>query len=71
MNILIENKQFKAINEIKSFLDAQNFYGDKYQMSRQKQINASKFWVNYFLPEDTKNLPKLREKIQKYFYMIK
>lgn len=71
MNILIENKQFKAVNEIKTFLDAQNFYGDKYQMSRQKQINAAKFWINHFLPEDTKNLPKLREKIQKYFYMIK
>jgi 23S rRNA U2552 (ribose-2'-O)-methylase RlmE/FtsJ len=66
-NIKIENEQFKAINEIISFINAQLFYGDAVQMKRQKQINAAKFWIAHFFPEDTKDLEKSRTFLRKYF----
>jgi len=48
-NDLIENKQFKAIGQILTFVIAQNFYGDNYQKAREEQIEASKFWTDIFL----------------------
>ncbi len=66
LNVKIENENFKAINEIISFINAQNFYGDTYQMNRQKQINAAKFWISYFFPKDN-NLNKARSELKKYF----
>jgi len=66
-NIKIENEQFKAINEIIRFIDAQNYYGDTYQMNRQKQINAAKFWNSAFLPKDKNSLESNRKYIKKYF----
>lgn len=48
-NNQIENKQFKAIGQILSFVSAQNFYGDIYQKSREEQIEAAKFWTELFL----------------------
>jgi predicted nucleotide-binding protein (sugar kinase/HSP70/actin superfamily) len=48
-NTLIENKQFKAIGQILTFVAAQNFYGDIYQKAREEQIEAAKFWTELFL----------------------
>jgi hypothetical protein len=48
-NDLLENKQFKAIGQILTFVASQNFYGDLYQKSREEQILASKFWGDLFL----------------------
>ena len=71
INTQIENKQFRAINEIATFVEEQNFYGDKYQMNRQKQINSAKFWINHFFPEESKDLEKSRQKIREYIYLDK
>ncbi len=67
LNVDIENKQFKAINEMVSFIQAQNFYGDTYQMNRQKQINASKFWINNFFPKDNE-LKEKKKFLNNYFF---
>lgn len=48
-NNQIENKQFKAIGQILTFVLAQNFYGDVYQKAREEQIEAAKFWTDLFL----------------------
>jgi 23S rRNA U2552 (ribose-2'-O)-methylase RlmE/FtsJ len=66
LNVKIENEQFKAINQIVAFIKAQNFYGDTYQMNRQKQINAAKFWISHFFPKDDE-LEKSRYALKKYF----
>ena len=66
LNVKIENVQFKSINEIISFIDAHNYYGDTYQTNRQKQISAAKFWITHFFPKDT-NLNKSRIALKKYF----
>jgi hypothetical protein len=52
-NNLIENKQFKAIGQILTFVASQNFYGDNYQKAREEQIEASKFWTDLFLMSST------------------
>jgi len=67
VNVRIENEQFKAINEIISFINAQLFYGDMVMMKRQKQINAAKFWTTSFFPEDAKDLDKSKKYLKKYF----
>ncbi|AYV78767.1 MAG: FtsJ-like methyltransferase [Edafosvirus sp.] len=53
LNTTIANKQLIAINEIVSFIQAQNYYGDTYQQRRNMQIDASKYWVSSFYPEKT------------------
>lgn len=54
VNIKIMNVQFKAINAIVDFLNKQNFYGDVYQLARQHQIEASKYWIDLFYPSNQK-----------------
>lgn len=61
-NIKIENEQFKSINQIITFINEQNYYGDKYQTSRQNQINAANFWINHFFPNDYDTLLENRKK---------
>ncbi|AYV83567.1 MAG: FtsJ-like methyltransferase [Hyperionvirus sp.] len=53
-NTTIANRQLKSINEIKEFIDMQNYYGDVYQMRRQMQIDASKYWIGRFMVERDK-----------------
>lgn len=50
-NKTIANKQLKSINDITTFINAQNYYGDIYQMHRQLQIDANKYWIKLFMPE--------------------
>ena len=57
INTKIANKQFKQINEIVDFINNQNYHGDNYQMRRQIQINANRYWISHFFPDkkDTKD----------------
>jgi hypothetical protein len=50
-NTYIANRQVKSINEIVEFIKAQNYYGDVYQMHRQMQVDASKYWISMFMPD--------------------
>jgi 23S rRNA methylase len=50
LNNNIANKQVKSINEIVGFIKDQNYYGDVYQMRRQMQIDASKYWISLYFP---------------------
>jgi hypothetical protein len=52
VNMDIANIQFKAINAIVDFLNKQNFYGDVYHLARQHQIEANKYWISMFYPEE-------------------
>lgn len=51
-NIDIANKQFIVINKMFSFIEKQNYRGDDYTEAREKQIAATKYWLNKFLPEN-------------------
>lgn len=54
INREVANKQFKSINEIVKFVNDQNFFGDVYQEHRLMQIEASKYWIDTFLPSKDK-----------------
>ncbi|MBA42915.1 MAG: hypothetical protein CMF62_02760 [Magnetococcales bacterium] len=59
MNTDIANRQFQSINEMITFINGQNYYGDEYQSRRKMQIEANEYWNSTFLI-DSKNLPKAR-----------
>lgn len=50
-NIEIANKQQVMINKIVVYIKENNYYGDKYHQYREKQIDASKWWIKNFLTE--------------------
>jgi ribosomal protein L9 len=67
-NKTIANKQLKSINEITEFINAQNYYGDNYQMRRQMQMDASKYWIKLYMPTKdniNKNLENIRNSTEK------
>jgi hypothetical protein len=55
MNIKIANSQQIMINEIVKYIKENNYFGEKYHSHREKQIEATKWWVNNFYPP-SKNL---------------
>lgn len=65
-NVIIGNENYKAINIISQFVKDQNYYGDKFQMGKEIQIEATKYWASMFLPED-RDLDKIKSKLQKLY----
>lgn len=71
MNIKLVNPQQIMINNIITYIKENNYYGDKFQMHRELQINATKWWSRMFYPpsknlfdENKKELKKLLETTQ-------
>ena len=56
LNNNISNNQFESINTIINFIKNSNVYGDKFNLFRDKQITATKYWLDNFLPKE--NLEK-------------
>ena len=56
INIKIANPQQIMINEIVKYIKENNYYGEKYHNFREKQIEATKWWVNYFYPPSDRSL---------------
>lgn len=65
INIKIANPQQIMINEIVKYIKENNYFGDKYHMFREKQINATKWWVNNFYPPSNNLLAKNKEELEK------
>lgn len=51
LNLDIANKQFKTINEMITFINNENYRGEEYISKREKQIEASRYWIDKFFPE--------------------
>lgn len=51
MNVHITNRLFKSIGKLVNFVNSQNYYGDEYQNYREAQINANKYWLSTFFPD--------------------
>lgn len=62
LNKDISNRQFIAINSIITFINKQNYRGEKYQRKRNEQIEAAKFWGSTFYP-DKKDFHKSKKNI--------
>ena len=63
-NCDIENKQFTDINRMITFINKQNFRGEEYVQRRQMQIDATKYWLDTFFP-DNKEFENKRNKMVK------
>lgn len=50
INTKISNIQFKILNDIFVFIESNNHNGDIYQMKREQQIFANKYWISTFFP---------------------
>ena len=65
LNIEIANVQQIMINKIITFIKEDNYYGEKFHNYRAKQIEATKFWIEKFYPENKSNFKKVRDSIIK------
>jgi hypothetical protein len=50
LNTDVANNQFKTINEMITFINKKNYYGEDYQDRRKMQIEANNFWNQHFIP---------------------
>ena len=67
INIELTLKQFIGINNIVKFINLENYNGVEYNEYLDKQIEASRFWVNTFL--EINNYNKINNIIKKYDFM--
>jgi len=65
INIKIANQQQIMINEIIKYIKENNYFGDKYHTFREKQIDATKWWVSNFYPPSKNIYDKNKEESRK------
>lgn len=65
INIKIANQQQIMINEIIKYIKENNYFGDKYHIFREKQIDATKWWVSNFYPPSKNLFEKNKEESKK------
>ena len=65
INIKIANPQQIMINEIVIYIKDNNYFGDNYHMFKDKQIEATKWWVSNFYPPSNNLYQKNKEDLQK------
>ena len=63
-NIELANKQFIQINEMVDFINKQNYRGDEYNKQRLMQIDATKYWLSNYFPEQNDFSKKKSEVIK-------
>ena len=65
MNIKIANPQQIMINEIVKYIKENNYFGDKYHMYIDKQIEATKWWTASFYPPSSNLFEKNKDDMVK------
>ncbi len=65
MNIKIANTQQIMINEIVKYIKENNYFGEKYHSHREKQIEATKWWVSNFYPPSKNLFDKSKDDMEK------
>jgi hypothetical protein len=70
INIKIANPQQIMINEIVKYIKEDNYFGEKYHMFRDKQIEATKWWINNYFPPSNNLYIKNKEDIAKQLKSI-
>jgi len=63
INIKFANIQQIIINEIIKYIKDNNYFGDKYHMYRDKQIEATKWWTTHFFPPITNLFQKMKNEL--------
>jgi 23S rRNA U2552 (ribose-2'-O)-methylase RlmE/FtsJ len=67
INVKLTNAQQIMINDIVVYINENNYFGDKYHKYREKQINATKWWVSNFYPPSNNLFLKNKEDLHKLF----
>ena len=65
INIRLVNEQQILINEIVKYIKDNNYFGDKFHDSKNKQIEATKWWVSLFFPPSNNIYQTNKEVVQK------
>jgi hypothetical protein len=65
INIKIANPQQIMINEIVKYIKENNYFGDKYHMYIEKQIEATKWWTASFYPPSSNLFQKNKDEMTK------
>ena len=65
MNFKVANPQQIMINDIVSYIKENNYFGEKYHMYREKQIEATKWWASNFYPPSNNLYAKNKEDLHK------
>jgi 23S rRNA U2552 (ribose-2'-O)-methylase RlmE/FtsJ len=65
INIKIANPQQIMINEIVKYIKENNYFGEKYHMFREKQIEATKWWTSSFYPPTANLYETNKDQLQK------
>ena len=55
------------INEIIKYIKENNYFGDKYHIFRDKQIESSKWWISNFYPPSVNLYEKNKDELGKLF----
>ena len=61
----MSNRQHKQINEMISYYNEGNFYGDVYRKYLKDRRDSNDFWISLFYPVNTKDLVSTRKNINK------
>jgi len=67
VNIRLVNNQQIMINEIVKYIKENNYFGDKYHIFRDKQIEASKWWIRNFYPPSENIYEKNKQELEKLY----
>lgn len=67
INIKLVNNQQIMINEIIKYIKGNNYFGDKYHLFRNKQIECSKWWITNFYPPSVNLYEKNKETLDKFY----
>lgn len=69
INIKLSNSQLIMINEIIKYIKENNYFGEKYHIYRNNQIEASKWWLPFFFPVSNNIFIKNKEEADKLIYI--
>ena len=67
INIRLVNNQQIMINEIVKYIKENNYFGDKYHIFRDKQIESSNWWIKNFYPPSENVYQKNKEDLDKLY----
>ena len=67
VNTRLVNNQQIMINEIIKYIKENNYFGDKYHIFRDKQIESSKWWIKNFYPPSENIYEKNKEDLGKLY----
>ena len=65
INTKLVNQQQILINEIVKYIKENNYFGDKFHESKNKQIEATKWWVKMFYPPSNNIYQNNKETLDK------